>query len=47
MLIATAFGLYYLGSEAVRLCASNIHVAFELDIPLPFLAHIKTGWKRT
>jgi heme A synthase len=46
VLIATAFGLYYLGSEALRPWASDLHIAFGLAIPLLFLAHIKTGRKR-
>jgi hypothetical protein len=43
VLIATAFGLYYLGSEILRPWASDIHIAFGLAIPLLFLAHINTG----
>ncbi len=46
VLIATAFGLYYLGSEVIRPWASDVHIAFGLAIPLLFLAHIKTGRKR-
>ncbi|MDQ6869349.1 MAG: hypothetical protein M3178_13555 [Pseudomonadota bacterium] len=46
VLIATAFGLYYLGSEVLRPWASDVHIAFGLAMPLLFLAHIKTGRKR-
>ncbi len=46
VLIATAFGLYYLGSEVIRPWASDLHIAFGLAMPLLFLAHIKTGRKR-
>jgi cation transport ATPase len=46
VLIATAFGLYYLGSEAIRPWASDLHIAFGLAMPLLFLAHVKTGRKR-
>ncbi len=46
VLIATAFGLYYLGSEILRPWASGLHIAFGLAMPLLFLAHIKTGRKR-
>jgi cation transport ATPase len=46
VLIATAFGLYYLGSEILRPWASDFHIAFGLAMPLLFLAHIKTGRKR-
>jgi hypothetical protein len=43
VLIATAFGLYYLASETLRPWASDIHIAFGLAMPLLFLAHVKTG----
>jgi hypothetical protein len=46
MLIATAFGLYYLASEILRPWARDLHIAFGLATPLLFLAHIKTGRKR-
>jgi cation transport ATPase len=46
VLIATAFGLYYLGSEILRPWASDLHIAFGLAMPLLFLAHVKTGRKR-
>jgi hypothetical protein len=46
ILISNAFGLYYLGSEAIRPWASNLHIAFGLSLPLLLLAHIKTGRKR-
>jgi cation transport ATPase len=46
VLIATAFGLYYLASEILRPWASDIHTAFGLAMPLLFLAHVKTGRMR-
>jgi cation transport ATPase len=46
VLITTAFGLYYLGSEAVRPWVSDIHIAFGLAIPLLFLVHVKAGRRR-
>lgn len=46
VLIATAFGLYYLSSEILRPWASDLHIAIGLALPLLFLAHIKTGRKR-
>jgi cation transport ATPase len=46
VLIATAFGLYYLASEILRPWASDLHIAFGLAIPLLFLAHVKTGRNR-
>src|SRR5262249_21749001 len=33
LLIATAFGLYYVGSEALRPWISTIHIAFGLGVP--------------
>ncbi len=46
VLIATAFGLCYPASEALRPWASDLHIAFGLALPLLFLAHVKTGRKR-
>jgi hypothetical protein len=46
VLIASAFGLYYLGSEILKPWASDLHIAFGLAMPLLFLAHVKTGRKR-
>jgi hypothetical protein len=45
VLIVTAFGLYYLGSDAIRPWASDIHIAFGLALPLLLLVHVKTGRK--
>ncbi len=47
VLIATAFGLYYLGSEILRPWASNIHIALGLALPLLLLTHVRTGRKRS
>ena len=46
VLIATAFGLYYLASEILRPWASDLHIAFGLAMPLLFLAHVKTGRRK-
>jgi hypothetical protein len=43
VLIVTAFGLYYLGSEAVRPVMSDVHIALGLAIPLLLVAHIWWG----
>jgi cation transport ATPase len=43
LLIATAFGLYYLGSEAVRPWISYIHIAFGLAVPAIIMAHVMVG----
>jgi hypothetical protein len=46
VLIVTAFGLYYLGSEAVRPWLSWIHIGAGLCIALMFPIHILLGRKR-
>ena len=43
LLIATAFGLYYLGSEALRPWISTIHIAFGLAVPAVITAHVMVG----
>ena len=43
LLIATAFGLYYLGSEALRPWISTIHIAFGLAVPAVIVAHVMVG----
>jgi cation transport ATPase len=43
LLIATAFGLYYLGSEAVRPWISYVHIAFGLAVPAVITAHVMVG----
>jgi hypothetical protein len=43
LLIATAFGLYYLGSEVVRPWISYVHIAFGLAVPAVVAAHIMVG----
>ena len=45
-LVATAFCLYYLGSEELRPWASDIHIAFGMSLPLLLLVHVKAGRKR-
>ena len=42
-LIVTAFGLYYLGSEAVRPWMSDVHTALGLAIPVLLVGHIWWG----
>ena len=46
VLIITAFGLYYLGSEAVRPWISGIHIAAGLCVFLMFPIHILLGRRR-
>ncbi len=43
VLIVTAFGLYYLGSETVRPWMSWIHIAAGVSLSLLFPAHIFFG----
>ena len=43
MLVATAFGLYYLGSETFRPWISDVHIAFGILIPAAFALHIFIG----
>lgn len=46
VLVATAFALYYLGSETIRPWSSGLHIAFGLGLPLALLLHVKVGRKR-
>jgi hypothetical protein len=43
LLILTAFGLYYLGSEAVRPWLSFVHATIGLAVPAVIAAHILVG----
>jgi len=43
VLIATAFGLYYTGSDLLRPWISWTHIGFGLAVPLLALVHIVTG----
>jgi hypothetical protein len=43
LLILTAFGLYYLGSEAVRPWLSFVHVTVGLAVPALLAAHVLVG----
>jgi hypothetical protein len=42
-LIATAFGLYYAGSDALRPWISDLHIAAGLCLPVLIIAHIWSG----
>lgn len=46
VLIVTAFGLYYLGSETVRPWMSWIHLVVGLSMPFMFALHILLGRRR-
>jgi cyanate permease len=41
--ILTAFGLYYLGSEALRPWASGLHIGAGMVFPMLFAVHIIVG----
>jgi cytochrome c biogenesis protein CcdA len=46
LLVVTAFGLYYLGSETVRPWMSWIHIAVGFSVPVLFAFHILLGRRR-
>ncbi len=43
VLVITAFGLYYLGSDVLRDIASNLHLVAGLILPLFMVVHVATG----
>ena len=43
VLVATAFGLYYLGSDNVRPWMSDVHIAAGFCLPIFLLMHIALG----
>jgi hypothetical protein len=43
LLILSAFGLYYLGSDTIRRWTSNLHIGIGLGLPVLFLVHILIG----
>jgi hypothetical protein len=43
VLIVTAFGLYYFGSETLRPWASYLHMGVGFGLPMLFLAHVWLG----
>jgi hypothetical protein len=46
VLVLTAFGLYYAGSDTLRGWISDIHIAFGLAFPVVILVHIVIGRAR-
>jgi len=46
LFIATAFGLYYAGSEIWRPWISNVHIAVGLIFPALMVIHVLTGRRR-
>ena len=47
VLVASAFGLYYLGSDTLRPLVSIVHLAVGLGLPVLLLAHVVIGKRRT
>jgi hypothetical protein len=43
VLILTAFGLYYSGSDAVRPWMSDVHIVFGFALPALFVVHVLLG----
>ena len=43
VLIATAFGLYYAGSDTLRPWMSDLHIAVGIALPLALLVHVWLG----
>jgi hypothetical protein len=46
VLIVTAFGLYYFGSETLRPLTSDVHIVVGLALPFLLALHIWLGRKR-
>jgi uncharacterized membrane protein YbjE (DUF340 family) len=47
VLIVTAFGLYYSGSDVVRPWISRLHYGLGLALPVLFLVHVVSGRRAT
>jgi predicted small integral membrane protein len=47
MLIVTAFGLYYLGSETLRSWASDLHIGIGIGLPALLVGHVVAGRRRS
>jgi hypothetical protein len=45
VLIATAFGLYYAGSDTLRPFVSDLHIVVGIVLPLALLVHVWLGRK--
>jgi heme A synthase len=43
LLVVTAFGLYYAGSDVVRLWISDVHIAIGMILPALFIIHVLLG----
>jgi len=47
LLIVTAYGLYYIGSDTFRLWTSDLHIGLGLVFPAVLIAHVATGRHRS
>lgn len=47
VLVVTAFGLYYLGSDTARAWWSGVHIGAGMALPGLFLVHVWAGRRRT
>jgi hypothetical protein len=47
LLIVTAFGLYYSGSDVIRPWISRLHYGLGLALPVLFLVHVVSGKRAT
>jgi hypothetical protein len=45
ILVGTAFGLYYTGSDTVRRWTSVLHIAIGFALPLVIASHVLLGWR--
>jgi hypothetical protein len=43
VLVATAFALYYLGAETLRLSAADLHIGAGLILPMLLVVHVVVG----
>jgi multisubunit Na+/H+ antiporter MnhB subunit len=43
VLVASSFGLYYIGAEKIRWWISDIHVVVGFSLPVALLVHIAFG----
>jgi hypothetical protein len=47
LLIVTAYGLYYIGSDTFRIWTSDLHIGLGLAFPALLIAHVATGRHRS
>jgi hypothetical protein len=47
LLVVTAFGLYYAGSDTVRPWSSDVHIVIGMILPALFIIHVLLGRRST